>query len=181
MQTISGKNHFELFEIPVSFSVDLSQISDRYHSLQRATHPDRFVTATDQERRIAVEGAAQVNEAFQTLRSPLTRARYILELAGVSIDDSETSMDSMFLMQQMELREALESVPNSDDPFLTLDRLRNDLDGLMRELQDGLRQHLDGHDNGDYEIAKDMVRKMQFFMKLQSEVEQLEERLAEAI
>lgn len=179
--TISGKNHFELFEIPIGYGVDLSQVSERYHALQRATHPDRFVTAPDQERRIAVEGAAQVNEAFQTLRSPLARARYILELHGITLDDRDTAMPPTFLMQQMELREALEAVVGATDPFQALDLIRNELDGLLRELQTGLAIHLAGGDVDHHQLAKEMVRKMQFFMKLQTEVELLEERLTEAL
>ena len=102
------QNHFELFGLPVAFDVDAQQLAERYRELQRILHPDRYANASDRERRLSIQHAAQVNEAFQTLKSSLRRARYLLQLKGVEFDDEkETHLDPAFLMEQMELREAL--------------------------------------------------------------------------
>lgn len=77
---LAGKNYFELFGLSVQFDVDIRSVADRYRELQRATHPDQFASGTDQEQRIAVEQAALVNDAYQTIKSPLKRAQYLLEL-----------------------------------------------------------------------------------------------------
>jgi molecular chaperone HscA len=99
-------NHFELFGLKAGFEVDGETLALRYRDLQKETHPDRFANASEQERRLSVQLAAQINEAFRVLKSPLARARYLLELKGVVIDDTDTRMDPAFLMEQMELREA---------------------------------------------------------------------------
>ena len=120
------QNFFELFGLPVSFEVDIQQLSERYRDLQRAVHPDKFANASDRERRLAVEKAAQINEAFQTLKSPMNRARYMLEIRGVDFDNErDTHLDPMFLMEQMELREALgeERVVAYDMPGTTRDSI----------------------------------------------------------
>jgi len=83
----SGRNHFELFGLPVAFEVDMTRLAETYRELQRALHPDRFANASDRERRLSVQQAARVNEAYQILRSPLRRARYLLELRGVEFDE----------------------------------------------------------------------------------------------
>ena len=85
------QTHFELFELPISFDVDLSDLSQRYRELQRVAHPDKFVNASDRERLHSVEKAAAINEAYQVLKSPQRRARYMLELQSVSFDDEVQS------------------------------------------------------------------------------------------
>jgi len=66
-------NYFEVFDLPVSFDIDTDTIAERYRDLQRVVHPDKYVNAPDRERRLAMEKATQVNEAFQTLKNPLSR------------------------------------------------------------------------------------------------------------
>lgn len=176
---LAGKNHFELFGLPVQFDIDLPTIGDRYRDLQRATHPDQFVAGTDQEQRLAVQQAAQVNDAYQTLKSPLKRAQYLLELNGAPLDDTDTQMDMMFLMQQMEMREELENIPSSDDPFSALDKIRSelkrDIDGVHRQVAEQL------NGEGDLSSARESVKKMQFLFKVQQELNEMEESLAEQL
>jgi len=175
MQSISGKNYFELFDLPVSFEVDQETLSLRYRDLQRAVHPDRFASASDQEKRLSVQQAALINEAFQALKSPLPRARYLLELNGITLDDNDTNMDPSFLMEQMELREALADVRGKDDPFGELNSLRDRIESKERELVESLQQLF--NDGNDLEQGKDLVRRMQFMQRLLGEVDELEEDL----
>ena len=96
------QTHFELFELPVSFDLDLQELSQRYRELQRVVHPDKYANASDRERRLSVEKAAVINEAYQVLKSPQRRARYILELQSVSFDDEkDMALDPAFLMEQI--------------------------------------------------------------------------------
>ena len=66
-----NQNHFELFGLPARFAVDAAALEARYHELQREVHPDRFAAAPDPERRASMQLATRVNEAYQTLKSPL--------------------------------------------------------------------------------------------------------------
>ncbi len=173
-----GSNHFELFGLPVGFEIDTAQLAEKYRELQRVLHPDRFANASDRERRLSVQHAAQVNEAYQTLRSPLRRARYLLELRGVEFDDErQTHLDPEFLMAQMELREALAAVRNEADPFAALNRLLADLAREREALEAELAQHLAQEDADALEAARQIVQKLQFFARLQEEAEEIEESL----
>ena len=69
-----NQNHFELFGLPARFAVDAAALEARYHELQREVHPDRFAAAPEAERRVSMQRATRVNEAYQTLKSPLRRA-----------------------------------------------------------------------------------------------------------
>lgn len=172
-------NYFELFELPLTFTQDLSQLSEHYLQLQKICHPDRFAGASAEEQRKAVDLAATVNDAYQTLKLPHHRARYLLQLRGMEIDDTDTQMDLHFLMQQMELRTELEAVTEKDDPFSALEEIRSELDKGLLEQQQGLVVDLDQSEN--LSNARERVRKMQFLNKLQQEIEDLETQLAEAI
>ena len=81
-----------------------NQLYRLYRELQRVVHPDRYANATDQERRLSMQGATRVNEAFQVLKDPIARARYLLLLNGIDLDaEKDNTTDAAFLMEQLEL------------------------------------------------------------------------------
>jgi molecular chaperone HscB len=110
------QNHFDLFHLPQSFTVDMTALNKAFHEVQNQAHPDKFASATSAEKRVAMQWATRANEAYQTLKNPLKRATYLCELNGVNLEvESNTAMPREFLMQQMEWREALEDAKASKD------------------------------------------------------------------
>ena len=71
-------DHFTLFGLPRLFRLDVTALDARYRELAAQVHPDRFAQAGDAERRLSLQWATRVNEAYQTLNSPLKRAQYLL-------------------------------------------------------------------------------------------------------
>jgi molecular chaperone HscB len=177
-----SSNYFELFGLPQTYQVDPTALAERYRELQRVIHPDRFAHASDREKRLSMQGAAHINQAYQTLKDPIGRARYLLSLHGIDIEgQSRTHRDPEFLMEQMELREELESVRHSADPTATLDALIGRIDGQMRALVAKLAVQLETHEVAHLEEARELVLKMQFIHKLRQEAEGLEAQLDEAL
>src|SRR6185436_14973839 len=116
-----NQNHFELFGLPPRFAIDAAALEARYHELQREVHPDRFASAPDAERRVSMQLATRVNEAYQALKSPLKRAVYILQLRGVDPEfETNTAMPSGFLIEQMSWRERIESGSEKPEGLLQL-------------------------------------------------------------
>ncbi len=110
-------NHFELFGLPSQFQLDGSLLSSQFRELQKRFHPDNFATASERDRLMAVQKAAQINDAYQILKHPISRAEYILAENGTEIrGEQQTMQDPMFLMEQMDLREELEDIDDSSDP-----------------------------------------------------------------
>ena len=67
------QNHFDLFALPAKFAVDMGALDAAYRDVQGQVHPDRFVNASDAEKRVAMQWATRANEAYQTLKNPQKR------------------------------------------------------------------------------------------------------------
>jgi len=167
-------NHFELFDLPVSFDIDTDTLSQHYRDLQRTVHPDKYANAPDRERQLAVQKAAQVNEAFQTLKNPQSRGYYLLQLQGIKTDDNNTAMDGEFLMAQMEYREELADIKQQSHPIDALNTFLHRIEQNKKQLTETLSQQFT---KKDYQAAHDSVRKYQFFIRLHEEALSLEEEL----
>ncbi|MFB9887077.1 Fe-S protein assembly co-chaperone HscB [Balneatrix alpica] len=169
------QDYFLLFELPRAFEVDLVALSQRYQELQKQLHPDRHAAATDQQRRLSLQYTTFVNEAYATLKSPLRRAQYLLELSGHSLaGDSQTTKDRHFLMQQMEWREALADAEHSDDPWQALDQLSVEAKAEQARLY---QSFVAAWQVQQWPQAEQCLRQLQFVHKLLDEVAELEERL----
>ncbi len=155
----SERDFFSLFGLPKGFALDEKALAERYRRLQQEAHPDRFAGASPQERRLAVQQAALINEAFQTLRDPVRRALYLLSLAGV---EGGSAMDPAFLEEQMALREALAAIetPKALEGFL------RDIDGRIAALIEILEG---AFAKGALEEAAEKVKELQFLRRLREE------------
>ena len=168
-------DHFELFGISRQFDLDVAALSTQFRELQRQFHPDKFATASERDRLLAVQKAAQINDAFQVLKQPISRAEYLLSLKGVDIRNEQNTMqDPMFLMEQMELREALEDIESSSDPESELFDFEKKVSKLYQSL---LSEKVQALTDNTLENAANGIRKLKFIAKLQNEIEQLEDKL----
>ncbi len=177
-----SRNYFELFGLPVGYTLDPAALAGRYRELQRVVHPDRFASAPEQERRLALQRATLVNEAFETLRDPLRRAQYLLTLHGLdSTQETATTRDAEFLMEQMELREALASAAEAEDPGARLDELMRDIRKMIDAQVAQLAVLFEEATPESLEVAREAVSKMQFLNKLYNEAEAREAELEESL
>ncbi len=168
-------NHFELFGLPIQFELDGSLLSSQFRELQKRFHPDNFATASERDKLLAVQKAAQINDAYQVLKNPISRAEYLLAENGVEIrGEQQTMQDPMFLMEQMELREELEHIaasPDGEDELFDFDsKISKMYKQHLVELEEQLNQ-------ADWTSAADGVRKLKFIAKLKKEIEQVEDHL----
>jgi len=159
-------SHFDLFGLAPAFSIEGEALERSYREIQSKVHPDRFAHAGDAERRASLQWTTRVNEAFQVLKNPVKRAKHLLELHGVDVAfETNTAMPSDFLMQQMELREALEEAKNA----AALDALRTNLVTEKRAMEKAIAEAIDGRK--DYAGAAGLVRKLQFLDRLDEEID----------
>ena len=162
------QDFFHLFNLPLRYQIDSAALEQSYRALQAQVHPDKFTHLSEQERRMAMQWATRANEGFQTLRSPLNRARYLLSLQGVDTqEESNTAMPVDFLMQQMEWREALDETKQTKN-IAALEEMEQRVQHEVRILQQQLAVDID--DTHDYAAASGIVRKLKFLEKLAEEI-----------
>lgn len=166
--SVLSNDHFELFQLAPHFAIDAGELERAYQDVQSRVHPDRFASGSPAERRVAMQWATRTNEAYRILRSPMLRAAYLCERAGVPVEaETNTAMPADFLMQQLQWRESIEAASAAGD-FAALAELAETLDGQREILIDEIEDAIDGH--ADYRRAAAEVRKLMFLDRLCEEV-----------
>ena len=109
-------DHFTRLGMDRDFQIEAADLDRRYFGFQRNLHPDRFARRSARERAIAESQSASLNQAYETLKEPLTRAAYLLELAGIRSPAAHAATvdDEELLSEAMENREALMEAESLD-------------------------------------------------------------------
>lgn len=174
-----SRNYFEVFALDVGYDIDPSLLATQYQQLQSQYHPDKFVDGSDQERRLALQITAYINQAHEAIGDEQGRARYLLEMQGVTFDfEKDTTKDMQFLMDQMELREKIDEADQANDPLERLDDLSGEARQQKKELIQQFQQHFE---KSAWDEAKDVVLKMQFFTRLQQQINTKQEQLEDEL
>lgn len=173
--SFKDKNYFQIFSLPESFDLNLAQLHAAYRQLQDAVHPDRHTGGGDAARLAAVQQSSLLNQAFDTLKSPLARAAYLLQLRGENVASaSQADLGQDLLLEQIQLREQLEEVPRNDAGLAALAALRSSVCGKLEEREAAFA--------ADYRVgqlarARHDFHAMQYLQKLLSEINAVEEEL----
>jgi molecular chaperone HscB len=169
------RNHFELFGLPQRYRYDGAALERAYRALQSEVHPDRVAGGSEQQKRVALQSSAHVNEAFRALKDPVARASYLLRLHGVdALDETDTALPRPFLERQLERREVAEDAVAARD----VRGLSSLVDEIRAEVVD--REALLVHmldDEHAYAAARTAVRELQFLTKLAADVGTLQAAL----
>jgi molecular chaperone HscB len=127
-------DHFARLGLPAALDLEPASLDRAYFALQRQWHPDRFVVKPAAERARASAEAAALNDAYRTLKDPLSRAVYLAELKGVELPgDGKTIDDPELLMEAMEAREELQDAASTQA-----------VDALAAKVRDDMKASLDG-------------------------------------
>ena len=169
------QNYFQLFALPEQFDIDIKVLESNYRKIQAVSHPDKFINASSAEKLNSMQLATTANEAYGTLKSPASRAKYLLELKGIiAIAETNTAMPADFLMQQMEWRERLEDTKAASD-IIELENLLTALQSDARLIQLELIDLFDV--KKDLAKATDETRKLIFIDKVSSDIHHAIEQL----
>ncbi len=156
---------FTLFGLTPRFALDRPALDAQWRQLQAKVHPDRFAADGGAARRLAMQWAVRVNEAYQRLKDPLKRAAYLCELRGARVDaENNTAMPGDFLMQQMAWREALDDA--ADLP--SVEALDDEVQSHESQLFDTLAATLDQRD--DPTAAAEQVRALMFVARFRQDL-----------
>jgi len=98
-------NYFELFEIPVGFTINPAKLNQTYISLQKKYHPDYFGQSNEEDQTNALELSSMVNKAYRTFKSKDLTLQYFLQMKELIEEGEQYKLSPGFLMEVMELNE----------------------------------------------------------------------------
>jgi molecular chaperone HscB len=164
VQPPAAIDHFARLDLSPRFDVDAKELDRRYFALQRQLHPDRFASKSARERAVSQNQAVALNEAYETLKDPLSRAEYMLKLRGVDVnpDGCNTVRDPTLLMEQMEHREALAEAATREAVDAIASRTRG-------ELERGFSAIAKAFGANDLEQAEVEITRLKYLSKLLDE------------
>ena len=162
------QNYFELFQLPIGFAIDEADLALRHRAIIDKVHPDRFAAKSAMEQRLALQWATFANEAFDALRDPIARAKYLLTLNAPELtgDHVRVNLPQTFLMQQMQWREDLDDAGHDEQALLALNR---QIVVARDALQAALNQDFADE---QWENAANHVREGRFIHKLLQQIKQ---------
>ncbi|KAJ9064189.1 hypothetical protein DSO57_1033028 [Entomophthora muscae] len=147
-------NYFEFFELNPSYKIDPQSLRLKFFDIQRKTHPDNFYSKTNAGS--SEDLSSWVNKAYETLKNPLSRAIYLLELNQVYIGESMELRDQSILLEIMELNEAIEDAQNAD----ALHKIIIEVKVKLRDLENQIASEFD---NKNYKESQRLVINFKYF------------------
>jgi molecular chaperone HscB len=165
MQTLTETNYFELFGLKPRFGIDLNSLERSFRQLQSEAHPDKHASNSQSDQRLALQQSTLINDGYQTLRNPTSRAQFLINLSGKT--EISQALSSNFLMAQMEWREAIEEAVACRD-VIVLEALAKRLKHKVAIQVNEIAMALDEH--GDFAAAEVRVNELRFYEKLRLEI-----------
>uniref|UniRef100_A0A7S3Y1H3 J domain-containing protein n=1 Tax=Heterosigma akashiwo TaxID=2829 RepID=A0A7S3Y1H3_HETAK len=165
LQPLQNENYFEILKCPVHFDVDMKYLEQNYWKLQKQLHPDLYGTRHQIEQELSAQNSSQVNHAYQTLKDPVERVKYLLSLYGIEVlhEQSGTQeVDPMFLMQVMEMREEIEEAKTPHKIEQLMQTNHHAIDQTLRSI----KTLFDGKELT--KIAEEAV-KLQYYTRINAE------------
>lgn len=108
-------DYFEFYDIPLSFQPDQALVKKKFYALSKAFHPDFYIGETEEKQQEILDLSTLNNKAFQTLSNPDKLLPYILELKGVLTEGEKYALPQDFLMEMMEVNEAIMELELQED------------------------------------------------------------------
>lgn len=162
-------NFFALFEQPVQFEINQGKLDEHLRLLQKRYHPDNVVkngTDTAKAQQQSEQASALINQAYQALSAPDSRASYLLDIAGQAQNVEHSIADLDFLEDAMQMRIDLDEAIDDKDR-VTLQQLHPQITERLTKQSERFN---DAYQNQDWETALDATQKLKFLVKLNADV-----------
>jgi molecular chaperone HscB len=179
IQPPPGGDYFSVFGLEPKLELDLPALEREFHRLSRKLHPDRFARALENEKQWSLADTALLNDAYRTLKNPLSRTEYLLKLVGVEIGEEHAGKNRAnngkdpsrvpadLLEEVFELNMQLEEMRmarkmGEEDPALeeSLTEAKRKFDGLLEAVDENLRAEWKTWDQGSEAVRQAAQKKM---------------------
>ncbi|RMG78082.1 MAG: Fe-S protein assembly co-chaperone HscB [Bacteroidetes bacterium] len=156
-------NYFEFYQIPVTFKVDEAALKRIFYQNSKKYHPDYFTLDSDEEQAKALELSTLNNEAYRTLSDFDKRMKYILEMKGVMGEEGKNTLPQDFLMEMMDLNEALMELRFDYDEKKARE-VRQMLENQEVKIYESVKEIIENYDDSTTPEA-DLLKVKDFYLK----------------
>ena len=182
----AADDRFAVLGLPRRFEIDLAVAESAYKDLSRQLHPDRFAKADPRARKAALGRTVEINDAWRTVKDPVKRAEYLLELAGFGLAGDDRKGDDelrktkqvaappTFLMEILERREELGEAQRAGD-MVKIAFMAEEVRGRAAEAMKTIAAALEA---GKFEEAARTLVALRYYQRFLEEVAAHEERSA---
>lgn len=169
------ENYFEMYGIPERFSPDAAIVKNKYYELSRRYHLDRYTQASSDAMNEALRMAAMNNDAYKTLRNADATMAYILKLHSLLEDEEKYGLPPAFLMEMMDLNEAIEEYEADTANTHTLQLASQTLNEQLAEWTKATKTLTTRFDDGDHSTLllqqiKDMYFRKKYLLRIQERI-----------
>jgi len=137
-------DYFSYLGVPRKLNLDIADLEQKFRSLSRHFHPDYFYNATPTERRASLERSSYLNDAYRTLRQPIARIGYLLELEGLGTTTpghASNEVPPALLEEVFALNEELDSVRELRNAGAPADEWRGRLERARKPIEAKREEH----------------------------------------
>ena len=168
------KNYFEILELPLSFRPDLAELKRNYYRLSKAFHPDHFTLADENSQEEVLLISGDINTAYKVLSDEQARLSYLLHFLEVLKDGEHEVMAEEFLMEIMDINEAIFDLEMDFDENKKKSTLE-EIEVKKKEYNDELNRGIDMFENqidieSGLKIIKENFLKMKYMLRIQKNI-----------
>ncbi len=165
---------FSFFGLRPSPTLDESALKQTFYANSKRFHPDFHTLEAEATQREVLEKSTLNNQAYKTLRQEDTRLKHLLELRGILGAEGTNQVPQDFLMEIMEVNEALMELEFEDDPTVR-EKVAGLINRLDAELRASVASVIAGYDDesvskSDLNILKDYYLKRRYLLRLREKI-----------
>ena len=152
-------DYFLFFGLSRNLKVDAVDLEERFYALSRKLHPDNFYRALETERAASLEKSAVLNDAYRTLKEPLARAHYLVELEGEKVEGNNKNVPPELLEEVFELNEWLAELKTAGKESQTDDSHIQELRSQLEQAQANFKNRMEElyKDLGEQSVRWDQI------------------------
>ncbi|NRF41908.1 Fe-S protein assembly co-chaperone HscB [Pedobacter foliorum] len=169
-------DYFAFYGLPLSFNPDAALVKQKFYEFSKKYHPDFYINESDEKQAEVLELSTVNNKAYQVLSDPQKRLHYILELKGLLKEGENYVLPQSFLMDMMDINEALMDLQFDPDP-VRLAGLKEDVNGVEKGLSEeiiSLTTSFDAQDadeqNKTLIAVKDLYYRNKYLLRLRESI-----------
>jgi molecular chaperone HscB len=175
-------NYFQFYDIPLSFNPDQTLVKKKFYELSKTYHPDFYINESEEKQQEILEKSTLNNKAYQTLSNSAKLLPYLLSLQGVLLEGEKYNLPQSFLMEMMEVNEALMELEFDADEE-GIEKAITDVELMEKSLGNELSRAIAQYENEAEEVKnivldliKDIYYRKKYLLRIRESIDKFATR-----